>query len=172
MFLPTNLNLNNKYFFINFLRFVFSHYDYILFFNILKQSNAYFFPIRMLRFTSSLNICMLNSKIVRSLIKKTVNINFLAGTHLVLYTNDLKDIVNLLSTIKSQFANFIPFALLFRNYFISLNTLSLEQFLLLEKNTNTFLIFFIIFYLNLILFRQIFSVFVALGNPALRLIKS
>lgn len=130
MFLPTNLNLNNKYFFINFLRYVFSHYDYILFFNILKQSNSYFFPIRLLRFSSSLNICMLNSKIVRSFMKKSTTLNILPGTYLVLYTNNLKDIVTFLSNGKLNFPNFLPFALLFKNYFVSMDVVGLEQFLM------------------------------------------
>lgn len=159
MFLPKNLKFSNKYYFVNFLRYIFSNYDFILFFNILKNINSYFFPVRVLRYTTSLEVCLFNSTIVSAVVKKNVNVHFLPGTHLVLYTNNLKDIIDFIYKSKAEYPNFLPFALLFKRYFIALDSVSLANFLMWEKKANFFFIIYILMYVNLMVLGHFFSLF-------------
>ena len=165
MFLPTNLNLNNKYFFINFLRFVFSHYDYIIFFNILKYSNSHIFLIRQLKFASTLRVQLLNSKILSSFVKNVSKVTFLPGTYLIVYSNDLSEIFNFLDNSVKQYPYFSLFTLLFKKSFILLDSLTVKKFLLLRGKVDSFTLFFMLLYVYIaaISYIQVFFSTLTLG---------
>lgn len=105
---------------------------------------------------------MLNSKIVNSVIRKTINNDLFPATNLILYTNNLNDIIYFFKNNKGIASNFLPFALLFKKYFISLDAIIIEQFISWEKKANSFFIFFILFYFNFVVLRYFFSVFSSL----------
>lgn len=157
MFLPTNLNFSNKYFFVNYLRFVFSNYNFLLFFNILNYSNSFLSAFRMLRYTNALNPCMLNSNILKVVLKKSINIDLFPGVYMILYSNNLNDIIFFLTDLKYNFSNFVPFSLLFKKHFIFFDSLSLNNFLTCFKNNDKLILFYILFNIYFFIFSYFLS---------------
>lgn len=152
MFLPTNLNFSNKYFFVNYLRFVFSNYNFLLFFNILNYSNSFFNSFRLLRYTNFLNPCVLNSKVLKVVLKRSINVDFFPGVYMVLYSNNLNDIIFFLTDLRFKFSNFIPFSLLFKKHFIFFDSSSLNYFLMCSKNSDKLILFYILFNIYFLIF--------------------
>src|SRR5690606_31847222 len=134
-----------KFFFINYLRRIFLNYSFMLFLNILKKSTSEILKIKSLKFKNNLNSIIVNSFILKSLVKKDNKMNILPGNYLVLYTNIFTDILFYITNLNVEFVNFVPFALLFQYSFIFLDAKALKYFLIAVSKVNNLTLFFNLF---------------------------
>ena len=156
MLLPYNLKFLKKYFFVNLFRFIIFNFNFLLFLNILNISTKNLSQMKFFSFNHNLNSFIVNSLVLKVLVKKKIKINLLPGSYLILYTNFIRDIISFFINLKNDFLSFIPFALLYKYSFIFLDNKIIKYFIISFKEINGLTLFSIFILIYLFIYNQIF----------------
>ena len=119
MLLPNESSLKNKFYFVNFLKFVFFNFNYIIFANLLVQFTSKFFSLKSAFKSDLFNFFLLTSAFASRIFNSYLHIDFLKSKLLLLFSNNIENLFFFISNLQVDVITIIAF--LYKNYFISIN---------------------------------------------------
>jgi hypothetical protein len=119
MLLPMESSLKNKFYFVNFLKFVFFNFNFIIFANLLVQFTSKFFSLKGAFKSDLFNFFLLTSAFASRIFSDYLRIDLLKSKILLLFSNNIDNLFFFISNARIDTINIIAF--LYKNYFISIS---------------------------------------------------